>query len=364
MISRRSLLRGVGLALGGPVVKVRGNAPYSTRAVDLVRRSTVVDMLGLLTLDYRKLAGWGRDPARFSSTDFARLKASGIDVFHPAVGFLTGDIFAQSWRDVQGWNALIAGHPECFLRIDTVADFARAKRAGKIGLLIGLQNSSHFRTVDDVDRFFAIGQRVSQLTYTGNRIGGGSTDAQDPGLTRYGHQIVERMNARGMAIDVSHCGDRTTLEVIEASRWPVLVTHSNCRALVPGRRRCKTDEAIRSLARRGGVMGVTMVRGFVRQSGPATLQDVLDHVDYVARLVGVEHVGIGSDVDLDGRDSAGPHRFDLDGMDYSRKIFDVTEGLLQRKYSPANIELILGGNFQRALAQVGLPTDLAQGGRV
>ena len=113
MISRRSLLRGVGLALGGPVVKVRGNAPYSTRAVDLVRRSTVVDMLGLLTLDYRKLAGWGRDPARFSSTDFARLKASGIDVFHPAVGFLTGDIFAQSWRDVQGWNALIAGHPEC-----------------------------------------------------------------------------------------------------------------------------------------------------------------------------------------------------------------------------------------------------------
>ena len=362
MILRRSLLRGVGLALGVPVGTIHGNAPHSTRAEDLVRRSTVVDMLGLLTLDYRKLAGWGSDPALFSSSDFARLKASGIDVFHPAVGFLAGDIFAQSWRDVEGWNALIAGHPQCFLRIDTVADFARAKQAGKIGILIGLQNSSHFRTVDDVDRFFAIGQRVSQLTYTGNRIGGGSTDAKDPGLTPYGHRIVERMNARGMAIDVSHCGDRTTLEAIEASRRPVLVTHSNCRALVPGRRRCKTDEAIRSLARRGGVMGVTMVRAFVRQSGPATLQDMLDHVDYVARLVGIEHVGIGSDVDLDGRDPAGrqgPRRFDLDGMDYSRKIFDVTEGLLQRKYSPANIELILGGNFQRALAQVGLPTNLA-----
>ena len=367
MISRSSLLRGLALTLGAPLAHqgglLFGNTRFSARAVDLVRQSTVVDMLGLLTLDYRKLASWGGDPTRFSTADFERLKASGITVFHPAVGFISGDIFAQSWRDIQGWNALIAGHPECFLRIDTAADFGRAKPLGKIGILIGLQNSSHFRTVDDVDRFFAIGQRVSQLTYHGNRIGGGSGDVADKGLTPYGQQIVERMNALGMAIDVSHCGDRTTLEAIEASQRPVLVTHSNCRALVPGRARCKTDEAIRSLARRGGVMGLTMVRGFVRQSGPTTVQHVLDHIDYLAKLVGIEHVGIGSDVDLDGRDTAGPHRFDLDGMDYSRKIFDLTEGLLQRKYSPADIELILGGNFKRAMAQVGLPYQPASGGR-
>ncbi len=97
-----------------------------------------------------------------------------------------------------------------------------------------------------------------------------------------------------------------------------------------------------------------MVRDFVQASGPATIEDVLDHIDHVAKLVGVEHVGIGSDVDLDGRDARirPRKRFDLDGIDYSQKIFDLTEGLIRRKYSAENIELILGGNFQRALAAI------------
>ena len=126
---------------------------------------------------------------------------------------------------------------------------------------------------------------------------------RDIGLTPYGAQMVERMNRIGMAVDISHCGDRTTLDALEASQKPVLITHSNCRALVPGSRRCKTDEAIRRAAAKGGVIGVTMVRAFRSQaSGPATIEDVLDHIDHVAKLVGVEHVGIGSDVDLDGRD--------------------------------------------------------------
>ena len=162
------------------------------------------------------------------------------------------------------------------------------------------------------------------------------------------------MNAVGMAIDVSHCGDRTTLEAIEASRKPVLVTHSNCRALVAAAR-CKTDEAIRCLAAKGGVMGITMVRGFVRAGKRATIEDVLDHIDRVAKLVGVEHVGLGSDVDLDGRDVSAVRRYDLDGIHYARKIFDLTEWLVRRKYSSSDIELILGGNFERALAEAWAP---------
>ena len=104
-------------------------------------------------------------------------------------------------------------------------------------------------------------------------------------------------------------------------------------------------------------MGITMVRSFVQTSGPATVEGVLDHIDHVARLVGVEHVGIGSDVDLDGRDARihPRKRFDLDGIDYSQKIFDLTEGLIRRKYSAENIGLILGGNFQRALASIWTP---------
>jgi len=133
---------------------------------------------------------------------------------------------------------------------------------------------------------------------------------------------------------------------------PVLVTHSNCRALVPYSARCKTDEAIQRAAAKGGVVGVTMVRAFVRSTGTTTIEDVLDHIDHVVKLVGVEHVGVGSDVDLDGRELGSARTSDLDGMQYTQKIYDLTEGLVRRKYRRQDIELILGGNFQRALSAI------------
>jgi len=311
-------------------------------------------MLGLVTLDWRKLSGWQADPTRFRQADFDKLKDSGITIFHPAVGYTEGDAYQRSFFDITGWNNLIASHPEYFLRIDGDADLAGAKGSGKIGILIGQQNSMHFRTVGDVDRFYALGQRVSQLTYRGNRIGGGSCDTSDTGLTDYGAQILTRMNTLGMAVDISHCSDRTTLDAIQTSRKPVLVTHSNCRSLVPGSLRCKTDEAIRRVALKGGVIGITMVRSFVHPQGSATIDDMLDHIDRVVALTGIEHVGVGSDVDLEGRDRAASaaHKYDLDGVDYSKKIFDLTEGLLRRNYSRKDIELILGGNFARALSEI------------
>ena len=320
--------------------------------MDLVSQSTVIHMLGLITLNYRKLSSWESDPARFQRADYLRLKNSGITALHRAVGYTTGDIYAETLKDITGWNLFLAGHPEQFLRVEDAGDFERAKTTGKIGIVIGQQNSVHFRTVEDVDRFYALGQRVSQLTYLGNRIGGGSTGSQEVGLTEYGATIVKRMNQVGMAVDISHCADRTSLDAIEASERPVLITHSNCRKLVPNSSRCKTDETIRRMAAKGGVMGVTMVRGFVSPSGPATIDTVLDHVDHIASLVGVEHVGVGSDVDLVGRDwpAHAPRKYDLDGIDYSKKIFDLTEGLVRRNYSSENIGLILGGNFKRALA--------------
>ena len=108
----------------------------------------------------------------------------------------------------------------------------------------------------------------------------------------------------------------------------------------------------------GGVVGVTMVRSFVSAGATATINDVLDHIDHVAKLVGVEHVGLGTDVDLEGRDPASSlkRKYDLDGVDYAKKIFDLTEGLLKRNYSAAHVELVLGGNFQRALSEIWDPS--------
>jgi membrane dipeptidase len=329
----------------------RSPVEYSALTVELVGRSHVIDMLGLLTLDYRRLYAWQSNAQRFPQEEFQRFLFSGVNVIHPAVGFTKGDIYRDSRNDLVRWNCFLDEYPDRFLRVDCAADVDRAVGSGRIGVILGLQNSGHFRTLEDVEAFYGLGQRVSQLTYHDNALGGGSA-SPGRGLTRFGAQVVERMNRLGMAIDVSHCSDRTTLDAIEASDKPVLVTHSNCRALVPTSLRCKPDGVIRKLAAKGGVFGVTMVRYFVRPHGPATMEDLLDHIEHVASIAGMEHVGLGTDVDLDGRDQPGGRRQDLDGVRYSHKIFDVVEGLIRRNFTSADIELCLGGNFRRALAEI------------
>lgn len=327
------------------------SSQYSARTIELVQRSTVIDMLGLLTLDYRRLGAWQSNMEPFPEEQFQRLLHSGVTAIHPAVGFVKGDVYQSSRNDFARWDRFLTAYPNQFLRVNCVADLDRAKRSGRIGVILGLQNSAHFRTLQDVDAFHTLGQRVSQLTYFDNALGGGST-VRSQGLSRYGVQVVERMNRLGMAVDVSHCADRTTLDAIDVSKKPVLVTHSNCRALVPNSARCKPDVAIRKLAAKGGVFGVTMVRYFVRASGPATMDHVLDHIDHVVSIAGIEHAGLGTDVDLDGRDRPGGRKQDLDGVVYSQKIFDVAEGLVRRNHTDADIALCLGGNFRRALAEI------------
>jgi membrane dipeptidase len=130
--------------------------------------------------------------------------------------------------------------------------------------------------------------------------------------------------------------------------------------------RVKTDEAIKALAAKGGVMGITGVRMFIKAKDPTTVADMVDHIDHAVKLVGIEHVGVGSDADLHGYDDMSPARqksiraaykesyafrdkIDIDGFDHPRKIFDLTEELIRRRYSDANIEAILGGNFRRLL---------------
>ena len=145
MLSRRLFLQGGAGVLAAPWI-TRGS-PSSSLAEDLVRESTVIDMLGLLTLDFKKLDTWRTRPASFHLSDFQRLKGSGITVFHPAVG----DIYAESSADISGWDAFIDSYPQYFIRVCDPADVARAKAEGKLGIIVGQQNSNHFRTVDDVD---------------------------------------------------------------------------------------------------------------------------------------------------------------------------------------------------------------------
>ena len=345
---------------------------YSARAVKLMRESDVLDMLGLLSLGPNQ-DKWMRNPDSFTDADLREFRGSGINVFHTATGTGGPDVYERTIWFLSGFNGFIAAHTDAFSRIDSHDDFARAKQAGKIGIILGVQNSEHFRTLKDVEEFYALGQRISQLTYnTRNFIGSGSTERKDEGLSDYGIAVVQKMNELGMAVDTGHCGDRTTLDAFEFSKRPALITHSNCRALNPGHPRCKPDEVIRACGKAGSVMGITGVRNFVKGSEPTTIEDVLNHFDYVAKLIGVEHVGVGSDIDLHGYDAMPPEQYkalkagykgsyafrdkvDIEGLDHPKRMFDLTEGLIRRKYSDADITGILGGNFMRVLKEAWTP---------
>jgi membrane dipeptidase len=377
-VSRRKLLVSAVAAVAAAPMINRGRyrlfawsaSEYSARAVDLVKRSTVIDMLSPLTLNFTKQNKWFAKPETFTAADLQPFRDSGINVFHIGIGIGGPDAYTEVLKFFAIWNGFLAHHDESFMRVDTPAALERVGKSGKIGILLGLQNSDQFRQPNDVDFFYSLGQRVSQLTYNSrNLIGNGSTERRDEGISDFGTRIIDRMNKVGMAVDVSHCGDRTTLDAFEISKRPVLITHSNCRALVPGHPRCKTDEAIRKMGASGGVMGITGVRMFVKTSEPTTIEDALNHFDHVAKLVGPEHLGVGSDIDLDGYDDMPPElnrqlragykdsygfrdKIDIEGIDHPRRMFDLAEGLIRRRYNDREIEGVLGGNFKRVLSQL------------
>ncbi len=326
MWSRRRFLWGCAVWMGGSVLSRRGSAD---------------------------LRAWQRKPTTFGLEDFRRLVASGVDVFHPAVDPNSPDPHAAALGWMEGWNQLLRGQSAYLRAVRGAADLDPARSDRRIGILLGFQTSEHFRTVEDVERFHALGQRVSQLTYNDRcRLGSGCRDPHDQGLSEFGRQVVAEMNRVGMAVDVSHCSERTTLDSIARSDRPVLVTHANCRALAPHPRN-KADAEIRALAARGGVMGIAAVRAFLGDR--PTLDVLLDHFVHVARLVGAEHVGLGSDCDLDLADPAtGRPRaaYDLPGLQNGRRAYELAAGLLRRGFSESEVELILGGNFRRALGQI------------
>jgi membrane dipeptidase len=355
----------------------QSSVKYSARAIRLVEESPVVDLLNqFLFEDFAekppKIDRWLDHPETFRKADSEPYLNSGINVF--ALGSGARD-YEAGLRFFARWNGFLAAHPDLLLRVTSVTDIEGAHQTRRTGIMITLQDSTHFRTPSDVDEFFGLGQRISQLTYNfNNRIGSGFLERRDGGLSVFGASIMKRMEGVGMAVDLSHCADQTTLDALEAATKPVLFTHATCRALIPTLTRAKTDDAIRQMAKTGGVMGIDFIRFMVRDREPVGIENALDHFDYVRKLVGVEHVAIGSDLDLVGNGNpvggggfnpASQPNFErygfhvdkadhvaVTGLDHPKRTFDLTDGLIRRGYSDAEIRAILGGNAIRVLGAV------------
>jgi membrane dipeptidase len=221
------------------------------------------------------------------------------------------------------------------------------------------------------DRAYRLGLRSFMLTYNRtDNIGSGCTASADSGLTLFGHAVIKHCNALGIIVDVSHCGEATSLDACRRSRAPVNANHTAAKGLF-NHSRGKSDEVVRAIAGTGGVIGVVAVPSFLTQALNPTIDHMLDHVDYIADLVGFEHVSIGSDwplqapVDIliealgEGATAIGfrpEDRLDLtrrlQGFADCRDLPNITRGLVKRGYGDDQIRGILGENALRVFSNV------------
>jgi membrane dipeptidase len=378
-VSRRAFLGTAGkAAVAAPFVLRRSYRvfassakEYPERVVRLVRESMVIDMLNQFL--YRSdqtslLEKWLTQPGTFAETDFQLFKSSGVNVISFGDG---ASDFADAQELFAKWNSFIAGYPQWLMRISNAADLETAKAQGKFGVIYGLQSSDQFQALDDVNRCYGYGLRVSQLSYNfRSRIADGAFEPYDGGVSEYGGKIIDRMNTVGMAVDLGHASDKTKLDAIERSGGPVILSHGNCRALIPGGLRATTDDAIRKLAAKGGVMGITDIAFMVKGTEPVSVEDVIDHYDHVRDLVGIEHVGVGSDAGIESNDLGSPavlkemlskadarYRVHGDheivaGMGGPSRMYELTAGLVRRGYTDEQIRLVIGGNWARVLKAI------------
>jgi membrane dipeptidase len=295
--------------------------------------------------------------------------ASGLTAVNVTLASPTSP-FEQTVRQMGAWDQLIRATPE-LLKVVSARDIRRAKTEGKIGVIFGLQNGAPIGDrLDRIDLYGDFGLRVFQLTYNpANQIGDGASAPQNRGLTPFGRQVVERLNARRMMVDLSHSGERTCLEAARASRQPVSINHTGCRALADLPRN-KTDEELRLVASRGGYVGIYFM-AYLKTSGPPNAEDVVSHIDHAVNVCGEDGVGIGTDgtitpfddlqafraanaKDVAARRAAGvastetadtfPFVTDLRGPDQFHKLARL---LRKRGYRTARVEKILGLNFVR-----------------
>jgi membrane dipeptidase len=232
---------------------------------------------------------------KMDDAQIARMKASGVTAVNWTV-CLPWHGLVGTLREIAAGIEVIESHADDLLLVRTAGDIRRAKREGKIAIIFGPQNARQCEEGLFCFRIMhGLGIRIIQLTYNERNIyGDGVAEPDGAGLSVAGRLAIEEMNRLGIVLDLSHCGDRTTLQGIEASSQPVIISHANARALHPSPRN-KTDEHLRALAERGGVIGLSLWSPMLAFDHWPTLDDFVRHVDYVGNLIGLEHVAIGSD---------------------------------------------------------------------
>lgn len=277
--------------------------------------------------------------------------------------------FPTTMRAVADWKSWIRGNADLLMQVYSTADIARAKAEGRVGIILGWQNTTGFGDyLPLVDIYHELGLRIVQLTYnTTNTVGSGCYEGTDTGLTDFGRDLVDELNRVGILIDLSHVGPRTSRDAIDHSRQPVAYSHC-LPAGLKAHPRNKSDEEIRYIAEKGGFVGVTFFPPFLKNGVESTLDDYLDAIAYVVNLAGEAQTGIGSDFTQDHsisfydyitRDKGYGRRLAEFGEIVNpagiRRIEDypnLTAAMERRGWPERRIEAIMGGNWLAHLDRV------------
>ncbi len=268
------------------------------------------------------------------------------------------------------YDRLIIKENEFWLKATGVAEIQTARDQSRIALFYLFQNSTQFgKNVDNVDVFYGLGVRSSQITYNyQNWAGAGCNESDGSGLTVFGHEVAERMNDIGMLIDLSHANMKTMANTIEASSAPVIVSHSCCRALFEHKRNT-TDKNLKALADKGGVFGVTQMRSFMTQQIDDAVHYYYQHIEHALNLAGSDHVCIGSDRDhrrlvlteeyLDELKREEGENFDpsqwplyFEELNGPRRMEIIWDGLARRGMGQGQLEKLFGLNIYRVYQEV------------
>jgi membrane dipeptidase len=298
----------------------------------------------------------------------------GVTVCTPTVGSTA--TAEETLRNLGSWHRFIAARTDLTL-VERAGQIPETKKAGKLGLVFHFQGADPIENdLDLVDAFHALGVRMVQLTYNiRNRVGDGCEEAGNAGLSRFGRDLVRRLNETRIIVDGSHTGERTTLEAIEASTRPFVFSHANAQAVHPCPRNI-SDAQIKAAAATGGLVGINGFPAFVGKSPQPTTADFLKHLDHVVELVGIEHAALGIDYyegmhPVAGEEEAKkmyqqqlavrrwsaevypppPHHYPA-GMATPKELPNLTAALLEHGYSATETRKILGENWLRVMRAV------------
>lgn len=374
MTGRRGFIAALGgLALGAAW-------PRTAAAGGRARDAVAIDGAGGTGLFWYDPA----DPAnaKIIRAELDAIRASGLTAvvltLSPSGRFWMDDAaFERTKAAFDTWAAIVARHPAHLTLVETAGDLERARRERRLGLIPAFQGAEPLgEDIERIPTFRARGLRVLQLTHNRrNLVGDGCMEPGNAGLSNFGHDVVMRLNAERIVVDLAHGSPRTMAEGIAASRAPMLISHTGCRALADLPR--NTDDAtLRALAEKGGVAGI-IFWPYLRTDTQPMAEDVIRHIEHAVKVCGEDHVGIGTDAGV--APVARTPEFEKDNREWvagavedgvfdrgrppdlytfipdlnTADRFDTLATLLSKRgHSEARVDKILGGNFARVMREV------------